>query len=67
MAWRTVAFMLEIEIGNDAMQSGAEIAAALRSVANEIESIRNPRPTDSRRIRDVNGNLVGGYNFKSDA
>lgn len=50
-------FMLEIELGNDAMQSGPDVAAALREVADRIERDLEARGS----IRDVSGNTVGHY------
>ena len=50
-------FKLEIEMGNDAMQSGFDVAQALK-----LEVI--PRLTDGYLagvIFDINGNKVGGW------
>lgn len=50
-------FELEIELGNDAMQSGPDVATALREVAAKIENDLEARGM----IRDRNGNSVGEY------
>lgn len=50
-------FTLTIELGNAAMQSGPDVAAALRAVADRIEHDLEARGT----IRDENGNTVGSY------
>jgi hypothetical protein len=56
-------FRVEIELGNDAMQSNHDIAKALRQVAKEIShqhQILHDAPREFR-IRDTNGNAVGRY------
>jgi hypothetical protein len=50
-------FRLHIELGNDAMQTGPDVAAALREVADQIEHNLEARGN----IRDLNGNTVGHY------
>jgi hypothetical protein len=50
-------FALEIKLGNAAMQSGPDVADALRKVADRIENGLEARG----RIRDANGNTVGEY------
>jgi hypothetical protein len=50
-------FSLEIELGNDSMQSGPDVAAALRKVADRIENDLEARGI----IRDENGNTVGRF------
>lgn len=50
-------FALTIELGNDTMQSGPDVAGALREVADRIEHDLEARGT----IRDANGNTVGRY------
>lgn len=49
-------FWLSIECGNDAMRTYEDIAEALRKVADRIEN-----GTREGRIRDTNGNSVGGF------
>ena len=50
-------FVLSIRLGNDAMQSGPDVAAALRKVADRIESDLEARG----KVRDANGNTVGEF------
>ena len=50
-------FDLHIDLGNEAMRSGLDVAAALREVADKIE--RDLEATGA--IRDANGNTVGKY------
>lgn len=59
-------FTVEIELGNDAMQTGEDLAHALRGVAAKIEDCSRPVedwPASVRTgpIRDVNGNTVGRW------
>lgn len=56
-------FKLEIELGNAAMSSGADIAERLRWVAERIEKGNN---LESGTIRDTNGNTVGHYETEED-
>jgi len=50
-------FKLEIKLGNAAMQSGPDVARALRDVADTIE-----RDLEARGpVTDLNGNTVGQY------
>jgi hypothetical protein len=57
-------FTLTIELGNEAMQTGTDLARALREVAVRLER-RPERFTegleDAGRIQDENGNTVGGW------
>jgi hypothetical protein len=51
-------FILEIELGNDAMRSDSDIAECIRDVATRVERFRvEPK----NEIRDINGNTVGHY------
>lgn len=50
-------FTLTVELGNDGMQSGPDVAAALRRVADRIEHDLEARGP----IVDLNGNTVGEY------
>lgn len=50
-------FDLHIDLGNDGMQSGVDVAAALRTVADNIEHDLEARGV----IVDGNGNTVGSY------
>jgi hypothetical protein len=62
-------FTLKIELGNEAMQTGTDIANALRELANHIDDPNQhfDDPTDESgfdrngRIRDLNGNTTGTW------
>lgn len=56
-------FVLEIELGNDAMRDGCDVAAALRRVRAQIENIPFGGLTPGRgeAIIDENGNKVGEW------
>ena len=61
-------FILEIELGNDAMQTGEDIARALMDVAKDLMNYgiggRSRYPVskiDGRKIMDENGNSVGKW------
>ena len=49
-------FTLDIDLGNDAMQTADDVAEALRRVAKRLEADRD---LSSGLIRDLNGNTVG--------
>ena len=51
-------FTLEIQLGNDAVQTSADIAEILRRVSSQA-SIADETDT----IRDINGNTVGRWTF----
>ncbi len=53
-------FTLTIELGNDAMQDGTDVASALRSVAKRVDGDSFTR-VDGRKIMDANGNSVGTW------
>lgn len=50
-------FSVRIKLGNDAMQSGPDVASALREVADKIEYNLEAHGV----VVDVNGNTVGSY------
>ncbi len=50
-------FRLDIELGNEGMQSGPDVARVLREVADRIEDDLEARG----KIVDGNGNTVGEY------
>lgn len=54
-------FTLRIELGNDAMQTAEDVAAALHNVAYRVE-----QHGGSVGIRDDNGNNVGYAQFQQD-
>ena len=51
-------FTVSINLGNAAMSSAEDIAAALRKVAEQLEQGRHV-PHQTRCVRDANGNVVG--------
>lgn len=58
-------FRVEIEIGNDAMQTAADLALALKGVAEDLTEAElegRDLSTVHNVIRDVNGNRVGVFN-----
>jgi len=55
----TSKFVLEIDLGNDAMKTPADIAQALFKAAEELLAGKGSRP-----IYDLNGNRVGQYQVK---
>lgn len=57
-------FALRIEIGNDAMCTTEHLVAALRGVANRLETkgTIEELPRDGT-VKDENGNSVGGWCF----
>jgi len=59
-------FVLWIELGNDAMQSPADVARALRAVADKLAPANWERASQlSSRIGDDNGNKVGEWEVQS--
>lgn len=59
-------FTLTIELGNDAMQDGSDIAGALRKVAGKLAGCSaRDLVGNSGKIMDVNGNSVGEWEVKS--
>lgn len=56
-------FTLTIDLGDDAMQTGDDIANALRGIAVLVaeEYGSSPAFPDIGRVADVNGNTVGTW------
>ena len=54
-------FKLEIELGNDAMRTRADVIRALRRLATAIEMTSK---VDEAKILDINGNSVGRWSFE---
>lgn len=57
-------FILEIELGNDAMLTLGDLAAALRCVALKLDDIDDGLPVEEDEIggiMDDNGNRVGKW------
>ena len=63
-------FMLEIALGNDAMQSGRDVAHALVRAGGQIERAVGSSPLgasgESGVVMDANGNQVGVYWIEED-
>ncbi len=59
-------FILEIELGNDAMCSNADVGAALREVATRItdEDADVRSMLQGHAIMDANGNRVGRWSVR---
>ena len=52
-------FSLEIELGNDAMQTYADIARSVNLIFSDFSRRHEPAEDDEGRIYDANGNRVG--------
>jgi len=52
-------FLLELELGNDAMSCGWDVANALKNVASDVNF--DKELTGCATIRDLNGNTVGKW------
>lgn len=62
-------FTLEIELGNDAMQTPEDVREALLSIArdyNTLTALTAFGMDDSGSIRDINGNRVGHWEVTED-
>jgi hypothetical protein len=60
-----VLFVIKINLGNDAMLTGYDIAGALREIAIKIYDNEDMREfTGVKNIRDINGNTVGSWSVK---
>jgi hypothetical protein len=55
----TGSFKLDIKLGNDAMQTDADIADALNEVITKLD-----RGTLEGTIKDFNGNTVGRFGIE---
>ena len=53
-------FNLTIKLGNEAMQTGPDIAEALQGVASSVDAF-GIEPGDGGAIVDINGNRVGEW------
>jgi hypothetical protein len=60
-----LALLVRIDLGNDAMQNGTDLANALREIAEKIDGAEATR-IDQGNIRDANGNTVGHYQMIGD-
>jgi len=56
-------FILKINLGNEAIQTGMDISRVLSYVASEIQDYENLVESDpcKENIRDLNGNTVGSW------
>ena len=54
-------FVLTIQLGNDAMQTGEDVARALRETATLIDYGGVFSIPDGGRIYDENGNTIGSW------
>lgn len=52
-------FIIEIELGNDAMRRDSDVAVALIAVADRLR-----KGEHGGKIRDLNGNSVGHFSFR---
>ena len=59
-------FTLEIELGNDAMQTGLDVAQALDEVCAGINTDGPWKVGESDTICDANGNVVGKWTVSDD-
>ncbi len=62
---RGIIFQIEIEMGNDGMQTNGDVAKALHAVADKLETGHHLFSGSS--IRDPNGNTVGRFWYVSAA
>ncbi len=53
-------FILEIDLGNDAMRCNSDVAGALSKVSKDVVEI-GIGMYGGHPIRDINGNVVGKY------
>lgn len=63
-------FRLEIELGNDTMQNGHDIAGALQRAAGYVQrecELGVPAAEIAGNVRDLNGNLVGAFRTEAAA
>ena len=58
-------FTLSIDLLNDGMKTPADVAHALREVAKGLRTMPASLATAGGKIRDVNGNTVGGWELNN--
>jgi hypothetical protein len=58
-------FVLEIKIGNAAVETWDDVADLIRKEADKIEGCDRPLVTEHDKIHDRNGNTVGKWEVKS--
>ena len=59
---KTMKFTLEIDLGNDAMQSVNDVSWALQNVCRIVREV-TATAGESASILDLNGNRVGRWEF----
>ena len=62
-------FTLEIELGNDAMQTGRDVAEDLIEAARKVHKEHGNgkvKLEDNRKVMDKNGNSVGTWRFEKE-
>jgi len=59
-------FRLDIDLGNDAMQTSSDIRNTLATVQMEVGIIFDGSPVRKMKIRDTNGNTVGFWEIVED-
>lgn len=59
-------FKLEIELGNDAMQSGRDVADALNNVAFQLQDVTMRLEEMGGMVVDENGNTVGAWQVEEE-
>ena len=60
-------FTLTIELGNDAMQTRADIEEALRKLGQNLRHMSDPPEIDDEGgILDINGNNVGAWSIDAE-
>lgn len=58
---KTTIFRIEIELGNDAMRTNADIIRTLKRLAGKVRQLADGG--EERKILDDNGNTVGKWGF----
>lgn len=59
-------FVLNIELGDDAMQEPAHVAEALRELAERIDELEPDETDASGKVLDDNGNTVGEWTYENE-
>jgi hypothetical protein len=55
-------FKITIDLGNDTMQTYADLSISLSALAAKFSHLEDkPNDTDGNPIRDINGNTVGRW------
>jgi uncharacterized protein (DUF2342 family) len=58
-------FQLTIDLGNDAMQTGADVARLLTDLARKLKDAYDPfAKVDGGTLRDINGNTVAKWEVR---